>query len=154
MAQEFRATLTGRLTDATGVGVPNATVMAKKRSNERRFDRHNRGDGNYTIPFLQPGIIRSASGAGFKRAVREDIVLQVGGNTTVNFELQVGDVAESVTVTAAPPMLEESTATRGGVIENLRVTELPLNGRNPFMLSNLTPGVVFAGNPAVHTAVR
>ena len=64
----------------------------------------------------------------------------------MNFDLQVRDVAEQVTITAAPPLLEESTATRGSVIENLRVTELPLNGRNPFMLSNLSRGVVFAGN--------
>jgi hypothetical protein len=147
-AQEFRATLTGRLTDPTGSGVPNATVIAKNVQTNVDSTTTTGEDGNYTIPFLQPGNYTvSASGAGFKRAVREDIILQVGGNTTVNFELQVGDVAESVTVTAAPPLLEESTATRGGVIENLRVTELPLNGRNPFMLSNLTPGVVFAGNP-------
>ena len=112
-------------------------------------------DGNYTIPFLQPGNYTvAASTTGFKRAVREDIVLQVGGNTTLNFELQVGDVAESVTVTEAAPLLEESTATRGGVIENLRVTELPLNGRNPFMLSNLTPGVVFRGESGLYASIR
>ena len=147
-AQEFRATLTGRLTDASGSGVPNSTVTAKNVQTNVETSATTGEDGNYTIPFLQPGNYTvAASATGFKRAVREDIVLQVGGNTTVNFELQVGDVAESVTVTEAAPLLEESTATRGGVIENLRVTELPLNGRNPFMLSNLTPGVVFAGNP-------
>ncbi len=147
LAQEFRATLTGRLTDATGAGVPNATITANNVATNVEVTGTTGEDGNYTIPFLQPGTYGvSASAAGFKRAVRDNIVLQVGGNTTLNFELQVGDVADQVTVSAAPPLLEASTASRGSVIENLRVTELPLNGRNPFMLSNLSPGVVFAGN--------
>jgi hypothetical protein len=147
LAQEFRATLTGRLTDASGAGVPNANVTAKNVQTNAEARATTGEDGNYTIPFLQPGTYEvSAEGAGFKRSVRENIVLQVGGSTTVDFNLQVGDVAEQVTVTGDAPLLEASTATRGGVIENLRVTELPLNGRNPFMLSNLTPGVVFGGN--------
>ena len=146
-AQEFRATLTGRLTDASGSGVPNSTVMAKNVQTNVETSATTGEDGNYTIPFLQPGNYTvAASTTGFKRAVREDIVLQVGGNTTLNFELQVGDVAESVTVTEAAPLLRNRQRRAAALSKSPR-HRIPLNGRNPFMLSNLTPGVVFTGNP-------
>jgi hypothetical protein len=148
-AQESRATLNGNITDPSGAGVLNATVTATNIATNVEVQATTTEDGNYTIPFLQPGTYDvAATAGGFKRAVRESIVLQVGGTSTVNFDLQVGDVAEQVTVTADAPLLEVTTASRGNVIENLRVTEMPLNGRNPFMLSNLSPGVVFAGNQA------
>ena len=143
------------MSDPTGAGVPNATVTARNVETNIEVTGTTGEYGNYTIPFLPPGTYSiSVGGAGFKRAIRENIVLQVGGNTTLNFDLQVGDVAEQVTVTAAPPLLEESTATRGSVIENLRVTELPLNGRNPFMLSNLSRGSGVCREPTVHASLR
>ncbi len=146
--QEFRASITGRVTDPSGAGAPNAKVTATNVETNEQSTAATGAEGDYTIPFLKPGTYKiSAEAAGFKTAVRDNIQLFVNTKTTVDFGLDVGQVQETVNVTAAPPMLDESTATRGGVIENLRVTELPLNGRNPFMLSNLTPGVVFAGNP-------
>lgn len=146
-AQEFRATLVGRVSDPSGAGVGNATVTAKNVQTNVETPATTGDEGNFTIPFLAPGTYNvTATGAGFKQSIRENIVLQVGANVTVDFALQVGDVAEQVTVTGDQPLLEEATATRGGVIENLRITELPLSGRNPFNLANLTPGVVFAGN--------
>lgn len=148
-AQEFRATVTGRVADATGAAVPGAKVSAVNTQTNETAETNTGAEGDYTIPFLKPGAYTlKAESAGFKTTVRESIELFVNDKKAVNFEMEVGAVQESVTVTDAPPMLETATATRGGVIENLRVTELPLNGRNPFMLSNLTPGVVFAGNPA------
>lgn len=147
-AQEFRATLTGRVTDATGAGVPGAKVTSQNLATNESANVTTGADGDYTIPLLQPGNYRiQAEANGFKTSVRERIELFVGDRRTVDFSLEVGQTQESVTVTAAAPLLDEATATRGGVIENLRVTELPLNGRNPFMLSNLTPGVQFNGNP-------
>jgi hypothetical protein len=147
-AQEFRATITGRVTDPSGSGAPGAKVSAVNVQTNEAAAATTGEEGNYTIPFLRPGtyVVR-AEAKGFKTTVRENIELFVNDRKTVDVELQVGAVEESITVTAEAPLLDEATASRGGVIENLRVTELPLNGRNPFMLSNLTPGVVFAGNP-------
>src|SRR5687767_3306949 len=106
-AQEFRATLNGRLTDPSGAGVPNATVTAVNTQTNVETTATTTEEGNYTIPFLQPGTYNvSAGGAGFKKALRENIVLQVGGATTVDFAMQIGDVAEQVTVTAEAPLLE------------------------------------------------
>ncbi len=84
----------------------------------------------------------------------EPIELHTNDKVTVNFAMQLGQVSDTVTVSDAPPLLDAATATRGDVIENLRVTELPINGRNPFTLVNLSTGVVFAGQSAIHAAFR
>lgn len=106
------------------------------------------GDGDYTVPLLVPGKYSvTAEAPGFKKAIEENIELHVNDKVTVNFGMEIGQVQETVTVNAEAPLLDEATASRGGVIENMRITELPLNGRNPFTLANLTTGVVFAGNP-------
>ena len=147
-AQEFRATLNGRITDATGAPVPAARVVARNIATNAESAAETNEEGVYTIPSLAPGpyeVIVEATG--FKRVVRQNIQLQVSETRTVDIPVEIGQVTEQITVSAAPPLLEETTATRGGVIENIRVTELPLNGRNPFMLAGLNPGVQFAGNP-------
>src|SRR4051794_38815435 len=146
-AQEFRATLNGRITDPTGAGVVGATVTATNVNTNETASTATLAEGDYTVPLLKPGMYRvRVEAQGFKSSIRDNIELFVNDRKTVDFSLEVGQIQETLTVSAAPPLLEESTATRGSVVENLRVTELPINGRNPFMLSNLTPGVVFAGN--------
>lgn len=147
-AQEFRGTINGRITDATGAAVPDVKVTITNVATGEQSQAVSTNVGGYTVPFLRPGRYNvSAESAGFKRVLREDIEVRVGDAVTVDLEMQVGDVAESVTVTDEAPLLQESTASRGEVLDNLRVTQLPLNGRNPINFTNLTPGVIFAGNP-------
>ncbi len=147
-AQEFRATLNGRVTDPTGAAVIGAKVTATNTSTNETASSETLAEGDYTIPLLKPGTYSvRVEGQGFKSSVRDNITLFVGDRKTADFTLEVGAIQETLTVSAAPPMLEESTATRGAVVENLRITELPISGRNPFNLANLSPGVTFAGNP-------
>ena len=146
--QEFRATLNGRVTDPTGAGVAGAKVTATSASTNETASADTSGTGDYNIPLLKPGNYSvRVEASGFKSAVRDNIELFVGDKKTADISLEVGAMQETLTITAAPPMLEETTATRGAVIENLRVEELPISGRNPFNLANLSPGVTFAGNP-------
>jgi len=147
-AQEFRATLNGRVTDPTGAGVAGAKVTATNTSTNETASTETLAEGDYTIPLLKPGMytVRVES-TGFKSSVRDNIELFVGDRKTADVSLEVGAMQETLTISAAPPMLDESTATRGSVVENLRITELPISGRNPFNLANLSPGVTFAGNP-------
>lgn len=148
MAREFRATVTGRVADPSGTGVPNAPVTVQNLATNDKLVANTGADGNYTVPFIVPGKYSvTAEAPGFKVSTRGNIELHVNDKTTVDFTLEIGQVNETVNVTADAPMLDEATASRGGLIENLRVTELPLNGRNPFTLANLTPGVTFNGNP-------
>lgn len=147
-AQEFRATLTGHVADPNGGAIPSATVTAKNLATNEEQSQQTSDSGDYTIPLLLPGnySIR-AEAPGFRAAQRERVELYTGDKRAVDFTLELGSVQDTVTVTGDAPLLETATATRGAIIENRRVTELPLNGRNPFALTNLATGVVFAGNP-------
>ncbi|MFB3828986.1 MAG: TonB-dependent receptor domain-containing protein [Bryobacteraceae bacterium] len=147
VAQEFRATLTGRIIDPSGAPVPAAAVAVRNVQTNEEFTATAGGDGNFTVPFLMPGKYRvTVEAAGFKRGVREGIELHVSDRAALSIALELGEMQQAVTVTAEAPLLETASATRGQLIENRRVTELPLNARNPFMLSALAAGVQWNGS--------
>lgn len=148
-AQESRASLNGRVQDAGQATIPHATVTAHNVATGVNTVVQSGDDGLYTFPFLDPGTYTlRVSAAGFKEEVRNNVNLHVADKQTVDMTLTVGAVSEVVTVTDAPPLLDSGSASRGGLIDNVRVTELPLVGRNPFMLAQLVPGVTWNGNPA------
>lgn len=146
-AQESRATLNGHIADPNGAAVENATVMINNVATGEKSTATTTGDGNYTVPFLLPGTYTvSIEAEGFKTQTRPNVELHVGDKLTVDMSLSLGAVSETVTVTTAMPLLDEGSATRGGLIDNAKITELPIIGRNPMNLANLVPGVVFNGN--------
>jgi hypothetical protein len=145
-AQGVQATLNGRVTDSSGAVIPNVRVEVKNSQTNQVTPVVTDAVGVYTAPFLPPGTYTiSADAAGFKTFTREGLVLNVSQTVTVDLVLEVGSQAERVTITAETPLLETSKADRGSVIDSQRVRELPLNGRNPFMLSKLVAGVNFNG---------
>jgi hypothetical protein len=149
-AQEFRATITGRVSDPNGLVVPGATVTVANSQTGEVAVGTTTTEGVYTIPFLRPGVYTvSAELAGFRKVSQPNVRLEVGQTAAVNFQLPLGELSEDITVSAESPLLEMSKADRGLVIDNERVTELPLNARNPFMLSYLTPGITYNG-PAIY----
>src|SRR5262245_8301428 len=149
-AQEFRATITGRVTDPNGLLAPGATVTAANGQTGEVAIGVTTTDGVYTIPFLRPGVYTvSAELTGFRKVSQANVRLEVGQTASVNFQLQLGELSELVSVTAESPVLETAKADRGLVIDNDRVNELPLNARNPFMLSYLAPGITYNG-PAIY----
>jgi carboxypeptidase family protein len=148
-AQEFRATVNGRVTDTTQAAVPSAAVLVQNVETGEVATVKSNTEGNYSVPFLRPGAyLLSVEAPGFKKYSRR-LRLEVSQTATVNVELSVGNLAEEVSVIAETPLLDSSKADRGTVIDNLRVTELPLNARNPFMLSMLVAGVNYNG-PAIY----
>src|SRR2546426_6128656 len=149
-AQEFRATITGRVTDPDGLAMPGVTVSATNPRTNEVATAVTSAEGLYSLPFLRPGLYTiSAELQGFRKYAQDAVPLEVGQTMALNITLQLGSVAETVTVTGESPLLEISKADRGMVIDNLRVTELPLNARNPFMLSYLAPGITYNG-PAIY----
>jgi len=148
-AQEFRATMQGRVTDADGLGVPGVVVSATNPRTNEAVSATTSAEGLYSLPFLRPAVYTvTAELSGFRRHVQERVQLEVGQTVTLNIALLLGGVAETVTVTAETSQLEVAKADRGIVIDNERINELPLNARNPFMLSYLSPGVTYNG-PAI-----
>ena len=145
-AQEFRSTLTGKVTDPSGAVVPNVQVTATKSDTNSRFQTTTNTDGLYTIPFLPPGAYElTAETTGFKKYVQSGI--QIGSDTRVaqDISLAVGASSESVTVTADAAQLESVTASAGQVITTREVESLPVNGRAPMDLAVLGYGVVNTG---------
>jgi hypothetical protein len=145
-AQEFRATISGHVVDASGGAVPNAKVQAVNISNNETNTATTDHSGTYAIPFLRPGGYKvTVTAAGFKTFHRENITLQVGQIAGIDFALEVGALTESINVSAEAAVLETQTASRAGIVNTQQVAELPLNARNPFMLGTMMPGVVFRG---------
>ena len=150
LGQDFRATINGRIADPTGASIPNATITVKNIATNETVTVTSNGDGNYNVPFIRPGVYAiNVEAAGFKKYSRDKQEIQVSQTATINVALEVGGASETITVTADAALLDESKADRGNVIENRRITELPLNARNPFMLATLTPGITFNG-PAIY----
>jgi hypothetical protein len=135
-AQEF----TGRVSDSTGAVLAKATVIARNLDTNVNTKTVSTGSGDFTIPYLIPGNYTvTAAAKGFADEARTGIVLQVGQTATVNFVLKVGQASETVTV-QGDALLDVGKADVGEVVENTRVTELPLNGRDPGMLAILNAG--------------
>lgn len=146
IAQDFRATVTGRVTDKNGAALPNAQVNVKNLGTNEIVSANTSTEGNYRVPFLRPGMYSiSVEAQGFKKSTRDNFELVISQVSTVDFALEPGNISEQVTVQGEAAVIETATADRGGVIDRQKVVELPLNARNPFMLGVLTAGVNFYG---------
>src|SRR5262249_52151566 len=100
--------------------------------------------GNYTFPLVPVGDYEvKVERAGFKSGTARGLRVETAAQLRQNFQLEVGSVSETVEVAASAVLLDTENATVGGVIENKRITELPLNGRNVVSLAVLVPGVQF-----------
>src|SRR5262245_5993027 len=140
-AQNF-GEITGTVTDSSGAVVSGVAVtISNTATNQVRHVTTNE-TGNYTMPFLVPGVYNvPVEASGFKSSTRRNIDLQVGAVQRIDFTLQVGEMSESVEVAGAAPLLATENTAVGTVIENRRVVELPLNGRNYLQLVKLSTNV-------------
>jgi len=142
-AQEFRGTLTGRVTDPSGAGVPNAKIVVTQTETNSRSQTVSGPDGNYTVPFLAPGVYDiSVEGSGFSKFVQKGVRVSAVEMVTVNPALQVGATTQELQVTADAPPLETATASQGQVITTQAAEDLPVNGRSPIELARTAYGVI------------
>jgi hypothetical protein len=146
LAQEFRATMTGRVLDSSGATIIGATVKAVNVASQATNTATTDASGVYSIPFLAPGqYTLTVTQSGFKTAVRSNITLNVSQVAGIDITMEVGQLSDSITVEANAAALETQTASRSGVIDNKTIADLPLNARNPFMLGATQSGVTFRG---------
>lgn len=147
-AQEYRATLTGRVIDAQEAVIPNVRITAINQNTGAKSETTSTAAGEYTIPFLAPGEYTvSAEMPGFKKYIRENFQLSTGERIGLDIRLEVGQSVESVTVNAEAPMLNTESATVGQVIGSHQVENMPLNGRTPLVLAQLSMGVTPNSDP-------
>ena len=145
--QEFRGAVTGRVNDKSGGVLPGVTVTATNVATNVSSTTVTTGEGLFTIPYLIPGTYTVAAElTGFKKAVREGLDVRIGDRLVVDLSLEVGQLEETVLVTASSPLLETGSASAGQVIDEKRISMMPLSDGNPFVLSRLVPGVAFTGD--------
>jgi hypothetical protein len=143
-AQEFRATLTGQITDPDGRVVAGVAVVATNVETGSTYTATTSDAGVYYIPYVVPGSYTvKASAQGFKTAVQDNVLLLAGKYFGQNFKLEVGAAAEKVEVTAAPPMIETANGSGGTILDERTLQNVPVNGRQVYMLIGTTPGSQF-----------
>ena len=143
-AQDFRATISGTITDKSGAAIAGATVRALQRNTNEVKETRTDGSGSYSLPFLQPSTFDvDVVAAGFNKVRRSNIALLVAEKLDLSFQLEVGNITEQITVSATAESLQTADASGGVNFDSLQTSEYPLNGRQVYMLMDLSPGVLF-----------
>jgi hypothetical protein len=141
LAQVTSATLNGIVSDAGGAAIPAAQIQVQNVDTNFRQATETNDSGLYSVSQLPPGQYRiTVEKTGFRKSVQTGITLTVGQVATLNISLVVGDVKETVTVTANAELINVTTAELSAVVNQASVGELPLNGRDPSSLVLLTTG--------------
>ena len=140
------AQIKGTVTDQSGAVLPGVEVTATQTETGLTRSVVSNETGSYVLPNLPVGPYRLEAGLpGFRKFAQTGIVLQVGGNPVINISLAVGQVADTVEVQADAALVETRATGVGQVIDNVRVLELPLNGRQVTELIILSGAAVGGG---------
>ncbi len=140
------ANLTGSVKDASGGFIPGATVTVRNTATGAVRTTVSADDGLYRVTNLPRGTYGvSAELSGFRAVTQSDVLLTVGETVRLDFTLEVGGVGESITVKSEARLINTEEGRISALVDQRRVSELPLNGRNVFQLMELQPGAT--GNP-------
>ncbi len=143
-AQRDLATLVGTVTDPSGSVVANAKVTITELETGQVYTLTTTATGDFVRPALKPSTYSvSVSAPGFRTAEQRDILLKAGERTGVNIVLTIGDVGQTVEVTAVAPLLQSESTQVGAAINTKTLTDVPLGGQRNFAyLARLSPGVL------------
>jgi len=141
-AQEYRGTLLGSVLDMSGSRVPDARVTATNTATNVRSTTQTNANGDYTLPYLQPGEYElRVEAKSFKSYQRGPIELRIDASLRVDVQLEIGTVTETVVVTAPVPLLDTASASAGQVVDKVGIEELPFAKGVPYHLIDMSPGV-------------
>ncbi|HWF45837.1 MAG TPA: TonB-dependent receptor [Bryobacteraceae bacterium] len=142
--QISQASLHGTVKDSTGAVVPGAAVMLTSSATSTSRSVTTGADGQYTITNIDPGDYRlTFSYHGFKTFAISNLVLATGQSATVDATLAVGEATQQVTVSSEVPLLSTTSSDVSHLVPPEQVANMPLNGRNFWELTQLTPGATF-----------
>src|SRR5262245_15499132 len=143
-AQQFTGTIQGVVQDSNGAVVAGAEVTITNQNTNVAINLATGSNGHYIAPQLPPGVYKvTIKKSGFKTVTIADIKVDVQQIRATDVTLDIGQTAETVSVSASgATALETTSTTMAQTIENKRIVDLPLNGRNPFALATLSPGVI------------
>ena len=143
-SQTTSTTILGTVQDSSGSVIGGAKVTLANTRTGVKADTMSTSSGDFTFPLIDIGEYTvSVEQSGFKTASRTGVLVQINEKVRVDFKLEVGQVTERVQVTAEIAQLRTDEASLGNVVEQRRLVELPVNGRNVGNLAVLQPGVMF-----------
>lgn len=141
-AQAISATISGVIKDQSDAVLPGVTITVTNIDTGISHTVVTGDTGSYKVPGLAPGNYKiQAALAGFKTEIRTGITLAVNQEAVINLTLQVGEISEQITVAEQAPLIESTNATLSGLVDEKKIRDLPLNGRDFFQLTYLQPGV-------------
>ncbi|MCU1263219.1 MAG: hypothetical protein JWO80_6104 [Bryobacterales bacterium] len=144
-AQEFRASVTGHVTDPSGAAIAGAKVIVTNVERNTVSDAVSNSSGIYLVQFLLPGHYTVAvESSGFKSYFRRGIALEASDHINLDIALEIGAYTDRVTITGEASLLETETASRASTVENRVLENIPTNGRNLYALQYNLPGVTKA----------
>ncbi|MGH9660490.1 MAG: carboxypeptidase-like regulatory domain-containing protein, partial [Bryobacteraceae bacterium] len=148
-AQSYTASVRGVVTDSSHAAVPSAKVTFVEVQRSLEHPTTTDSGGRYVLTALPPGeYVLTAEAPGFRKFSQPAFRLEVQQQATINVELSVGDLATSVDVQGAAPLLNTTIATLGQVVENRLIVSTPILNRNPLSLVMLAPGITPSNNAA------
>ena len=149
LGQALSGTIVGTVTDQAGAVVPAAKVTLTNEGTQFTRTVETNQSGQYVASSFPPGKIRlEVQHPGFQKLVRAGVELTAADTVSVNLELQVGNVQQTVEVTGAAPLLQTQTAAVSSLVTNQQIREIPLNGRTFTQLLQIMPGSA-ASSPAL-----
>lgn len=141
-------TISGYVRDPSAAAVPNANVTAKMVEQQTTRAVQSNFEGYYTFVAMVPGNYEiTFEASGFQRYVRTGVELTANQNLRLDAPLVVGAVENEVTVTMQATLVDTASATLSGLVDDRRVVDLPLNGRNVIGLAAILPGVLGVSAP-------
>ncbi|HQU85430.1 MAG TPA: TonB-dependent receptor [Pyrinomonadaceae bacterium] len=147
LGQETRGVIKGVVTDPNGATIAGATVTVSDPARGQNVSLTSNDEGFFQANYLLPGIYRiTVESAGFKKFVRENVLVEIGAAVQVNIPLEVGGTQETVTVTTDLAAMNTENASLGQVIDGRRLQDLPLVHGDPYKLIGLAPGVAHTGS--------
>ncbi|MFN7997709.1 MAG: TonB-dependent receptor [Bryobacteraceae bacterium] len=146
--QSATGNIAGYVKDSSGAAIPNVNVTAKMVEQQTVRTAQTNAEGYYSLLAMPPGAYEMTFDvAGFQKQTQTGLELTVGQNLRVDSTLQVGSVETQMTVGAEAPLVDTTSATLSGLIDDQRVVDLPLNGRNVISLARILPGVLNVNAP-------
>src|SRR6266404_486722 len=154
LAQRDLGTITGIISDPQGAAVPNAKVTITEDATGLTYDVQTNSAGEYIRPLLKPGTYTvTAEATGFRRIAQKNVVIVGGDRVRVPLVLAVGDISQSIEISAEAPLLQTEDATLGASLNARQISQLPLGGQRIFaFLARTSPGVLPA-EPGARDAV-
>lgn len=141
-AQRYLGAIGGEVSDSSGAKIVGATVKAVETVTNFVTEVKAGVDGSYVLPALQPGTYSvTVTADGFRKELRTNVVLTAGQTVQMDMSLKPGAETETVEVTAEPSLIDTSSPTIATTLSTQEVTDLPNEGRNPYVMVTLAPGV-------------